>query len=113
MPDSNVILQRTGEATCKYGLQVRTEGATVKDHLTVQAEGQQPASRTITVNERPLLNGNDRISHDAMKRIAHDCYDEFDRQRKLQDGIAADAAGMEELKAIEAQVTKTRKESGR
>ncbi|CAO3448896.1 hypothetical protein [Azospirillum largimobile] len=113
MSDSNAILQRTGEATCKYGLQVRAEGATVKDHLTVQDEGQQPASRTITVNERPLLNGSGRISHDAMKRIAHDRYDEFDRQRRQQDAIAADAADLEELKAIEAEMSKTRKGGGR
>ena len=113
MSDSNVILRRTGEATCKSALQVRTSGATVKNHLTVQAEGRWPDSRTITVNERPLLNGNGRISHDAMKRIAHDRYEEFDRQRKQQDAIAADAADMEELKAIEAEVSKTRKGSGR
>ncbi len=110
MPDSNVILQRTGSATCKYGLQVRAEGATVKDHLTVQAEGQRSASRAITVNERPLLNGSGRISHDAMKRIAHDRYDEFDRQRKQQDAIAA---YLKELKAFEAEVAKARKGSGR
>jgi len=113
MPDSNVILHRTGEATCKSALQVRTGGATVKDHLTVQAEGRRPDSRTITVNERSLHNGDGRISHDAMKRIAHDRYDAFDRQRKQQDAIAADAAGMEELKAIEAEMSKTRKGSGR
>ncbi|MFP5516762.1 MAG: hypothetical protein ACLGJC_27230 [Alphaproteobacteria bacterium] len=113
MPDSNVILRRTGEATCKFALQVRTGGATVKNHLTVQAEEQRSASRAITVNERPLHNGNDRISHDAMKRIAHDRYDEFDRQRKQQDGIAADAADLEELKAIETELSKTRKGSGR
>lgn len=100
MPDSNVIIRWTEDAACKSALQVRTEGATVKDLLTVQAEGRQSASRTITVNKRPLLNGNGRISHDAMKRIAHDRYDEFDRQRKQQD-------------AIEAEMSKTRKGSGR
>ncbi|MBF5093410.1 virulence RhuM family protein [Azospirillum sp. INR13] len=113
MPDSTVSLRRTEDATCKSVLQVRAEGATVKDHLTVHAEGRLSSPRTIAVNERPLLSGNGRISHDAMKRIAHDRYDEFDRQRKQQDAIAADAAGMEELKAIEAEMSKTRKGSGR
>lgn len=113
MPNSNVILYRTGEATCKSALQVRTGGATVKNHLTVQAEKQRPASRTITVNERPLLNVNGRISHNAMKRIAHDRYDEFDRERKRPVAIAADAADLEELKAIEVEVSKAPKGSGR
>ena len=113
MLDSNVILRWTGEATCKSALQARAEGATVKNHLTVQAEEQRPASRAITLNERPLLNGNGRISHDAMKRITHDRFDEFDRQRKQQDAIAADAADLEELKSIEAEVSKTRKGSER
>lgn len=113
MPDSNVILRRNEDATCKSVLQVRAEGATVKDHLTVQAEVRRSASRSITFNERRLLNRSGRISHDAMKRIAHDRYDEFDRQRKQQDGIAVDAADLEELKAIKAEVSKTRKGNGR
>lgn len=113
MSDSNVILRRTGEAICKFALQVRTNGAIVKDHLTVHAKGRRLASRSITVNKRPLLNGNGRISHDAMKRIAHDRYDEFDRQQKPQDAIAADAADMEEPKVIEAEMSKTRKGSRR
>lgn len=113
MSEGEVIFYRTGETTCKSALQVRAEAATVKDHLTVQAEGLRSDSRTITVNEGPLFNGSGRISHDAMKRIAHDRYDEFDRQRKQQDAIAADAADLEELKAIEAEMAKTRKGSGR
>lgn len=109
MPDSNVILYWTWEATCKSALQVRTEGATVKDHLTVQAEGRWSALRSITVNQRLLLGGNGRISHDAMKHIAHDCYDESQRK----DAIAADAVDLEELKAIEAEMTIDHKGSGR
>lgn len=113
MSDSNVILRRTGEATCKSALQVRAEEATVKDHLTVQADGLRPASQTITVNKRPLLNGNGWVSHDSMKRIAHDRYDKFDRQRKQKDAIATNAGGLEESKASKAEMSKTRKGSGR
>ncbi|WP_448203592.1 virulence RhuM family protein [Azospirillum sp. sgz302134] len=83
-----------------------------RKHLTLD-DWRAYVDRFITFNERPLLNGNGRISHDAMKRIAHDRYDEFDRQRKQQDAIAADAADLEELKAIEVEVSKTWKGSGR
>lgn len=83
--------------------------ASQRKHLTLD-DWRAYVDRFITFNERPLLNGNGRISHDAMKRIAHDRYDEFDRQWKQQDAIAAD---LEELKAIEAEVSKTRKEGGR
>ncbi|MGR0189072.1 virulence RhuM family protein [Azospirillum aestuarii] len=83
-----------------------------RKHLTLD-DWRANVDRFITFNERPLLNGNGRISHDAMKRIAHDRYDEFDRQRKQQDAIAADAADIEELRAIEAEMSKTRKGSGR
>lgn len=124
MSDSNVILHRTREATCKSDLQVRVEGnrrvrrsvhlyrldrlpavgrhvcnavvpgdaAKVKDNLTVGLAGWRPASWTITVIERPLINWNSRISHDA---------------------IADDVKDLEELKAIKAEATKTRKGSGR
>lgn len=113
MSEGEITLHRTGEATCKSALQVRAEESTVQGHLTVQTEGLRPASRTITVTERPLSNSNGRISHDAIKRIARDCYVEFSRQRKQQDAIAADVADMEELKAIKAEMSKPRKGSGR
>lgn len=69
--------------------------------------------RFITFNERPLLGGTGRISHDAMKHIAHDRYDEFDRKRKRQEAEEADAVDLEELRVIEAGALKSRKEGGR
>jgi hypothetical protein len=65
--------------------------------------------RFITFNERPLLTGAGRVSHDGMKRIAHDRYDTFDQKRKQQDAIAADASDLDELENIEATISMVRR----
>lgn len=59
--------------------------------------------RFITFNERPLLNGKGSISHDRMKQIVHQRYDEFDEKRKYDEALAADAEDLKELEAIEAK----------
>lgn len=83
-----------------------------RKHLTLD-QWRTNVDRFITFNERPLLTGNGRISHDAMTQIAHDRYDAFDQQRKHREAIAADAADLDSLTAIETELAKTRKGDGR
>lgn len=54
--------------------------------------------RMLAANDQPLLDGTGSISHEAMKTIATERYEDFDTQRRKQEAIAADA---EDLKAIE------------
>jgi hypothetical protein len=54
--------------------------------------------RMLASNDQPLLEGSGSVSHEAMKTIAADRYEDFDSKRRKQEAIAAD---VEDLKAIE------------
>jgi hypothetical protein len=54
--------------------------------------------RMLASNDQPLLDGPGSVSHEAMKTIATERYEDFDTQRRKREAIAADA---EDLKAIE------------
>ena len=54
--------------------------------------------RMLASNDQPLLDGPGSVSHESMKTIATERYEEFDTKRRQQEAIAADA---EDLKAIE------------
>jgi len=54
--------------------------------------------RMLAANDQPLLDGPGAVSHEAMKTIAAERYEDFDTQRRKQEAIAADA---EDLKAID------------
>ncbi|MEW5789570.1 MAG: virulence RhuM family protein [Pseudomonadota bacterium] len=54
--------------------------------------------RMLSSNDQPLLDGPGSVSHEDMKTIATERYEDFDTKRRQQEAIAADA---EDLKAIE------------
>ncbi len=54
--------------------------------------------RMLAANDQALLDGPGSVSHEAMKTIAAERYEDFDTKRRKQEAIAADA---EDLKAIE------------
>lgn len=54
--------------------------------------------RMLASNDQPLLDGPGTVSHEDMKTIAVERYEEFDTKRRKQEAIAADS---EDLKAIE------------
>lgn len=54
--------------------------------------------RMLASNDQPLLDGPGSVSHEVMKTIANERYDDFDTKRRKQEAIEADA---EDLKAIE------------
>jgi hypothetical protein len=54
--------------------------------------------RMLASNDQPLLDGPGSVSHEDMKAIANERYEDFDAKRRKQEAIAADA---EDLKAIE------------
>jgi len=55
---------------------------------------------------RTRLDGPGSVSHEAMKTIVTERYEEFDSKRRKQGAITADA---EELNAIEAEARETDK----
>jgi hypothetical protein len=54
--------------------------------------------RMLASNDQPLLAGPGSVSHDDMKAVANERYDDFDAKRRKHEAIAAD---VEDLKAIE------------
>ena len=54
--------------------------------------------RMLAANDQPLLDGTGSVSHEDMKTIATERYEDFDAKRRQQEAITADA---EDLKAIE------------
>ncbi len=59
---------------------------------------QNSVDRMLASNDQPLLDGPGSVSHEAMKTIATERYEEFDTKRRRREAIAADA---EDLRAIE------------
>lgn len=57
-------------------------------------------------NESPLLKGAGRMSHDAMLKIVHERYEQFDGQRRKADAVEADNADLKELEQMEKRLTK-------
>ena len=49
-------------------------------------------------NDQPMLDGPGSVSHEAMKTIAVERYDDFDAKRRKQEALSADA---DDIKAIE------------
>jgi len=66
-------------------------------HLTLDF-WRSSVDRMLAANDQPLLTGPGSVSHEAMKLIVAERYDDFDATRRKQEAIEADA---EDLKAIE------------
>lgn len=76
------------------------------------AEWVTQTDRFLTFNERGVLTGPGRVSHQRMETLAHQAYAEFDAGRREREAIEADAEYVEELKKIEAQLAKAPKGKG-
>ncbi len=72
----------------------------------VMADWRQYVDNFIQFNESPLLKGVGRMSHDAMLKIVHGRYEEFDEQRRKAEAIEADNVDMKELEQAEKRLTK-------
>lgn len=57
-------------------------------------------------NARAVLKGAGGVSHESMKSIAHERYDEFDQKCRLSEAAEADARDLEEIEALENKLKK-------
>ncbi len=64
--------------------------------------------KMLTSNEQPLLEGPGSVSHDDMKRVAHDRYDAFDENRRAAEALAADAEDLKEIEDLEDKLKKNK-----
>lgn len=56
-------------------------------------------------NERPLLKGVGRVSHQAMTAIAHERYEQFDGARRKAEALEADREELRQLEKVEKQLS--------
>lgn len=61
----------------------------------------QNVDRLLAFSERPLLQGAGRVSAEQAQAVAHERYEQFDTQRRRAEALAADAADLVELEAVE------------
>lgn len=59
--------------------------------------------RFVEFNERAVLKGAGRISHERMEQIAHDRYEKFDRNRRAAEAEEADREALAELERLESE----------
>jgi hypothetical protein len=65
--------------------------------------------RMLAFNDQAVLRGSGSISHDDMKRIAHERYDAFDETRRSAEALAADADDLREIEELEKKLTRKKK----
>ena len=64
-------------------------------------------------NERQVLSGAGKVSHDRARKIAHQEYETFDANRKEAEKAEADAEYIEDLRAIEREALAIQKSKGK
>jgi hypothetical protein len=67
--------------------------------------------RMLSSNDQPLLDGPGSVSHEAMKTIVAERYDNFDNKRRQQEAIAADAEDLQAIEDLEKDLKRKRGES--
>lgn len=63
-------------------------------------------------NDQAVLSGPGSISHDDMKRVAHERYETFDANRRAAEAIEADAEDLKHIEDIERKLKEKEKGTG-
>lgn len=62
--------------------------------------------RMLEFNEKSVLEGKGSMSHDAMRSVAHERYEQFDVARRLAEAAQADRDDLAELEQLEQELNK-------
>jgi hypothetical protein len=66
--------------------------------------------KLLQFNDRPVLDGAGKVSHDDMKRIVHERFDTFDQNRREAEALAADAEDLKEIEQLEEELKQKKKD---
>jgi hypothetical protein len=66
--------------------------------------------KMLAFNDRPLLKGPGKVSHETMKEIAHERYEAFDGSRRAADAIAADAEDLRQIEELDRTLKQEKKD---
>ncbi|WP_373652940.1 virulence RhuM family protein [Schlesneria sp. DSM 10557] len=62
--------------------------------------------KLLQFNDRPVLSGAGKVSHEEMKRVVHDRFETFDQNRREAEALAADAEDLKEIEQLEDELKK-------
>ena len=79
---------------------------------TTMADWLTQADRFLVFNERDVLQGPGKVSHDRMEHVAHQRYDAFDTARRAGETENAELEAIAELEQLEASAKALPKPSG-
>lgn len=63
--------------------------------------------RMLAFNDQAILEGVGAVSHESMRQMAQQRYDEFDQSRRQSEALAADAADIKALEVLEQHLKET------
>ncbi|MDR0279672.1 MAG: virulence RhuM family protein [Paucimonas sp.] len=79
-----------------------------RQHLQL-ADWRRYIDSFMAFNEQPLLRTAGKVSHEDMKQVAHECYETFDKQRRVAEAQAADTRELSELEQLAKRLGRKKK----
>jgi hypothetical protein len=79
-----------------------------REHIKLE-DWRQYIDSFMAFNEQPLLRSAGTVSHEQMKHVAHERYDEFDQKRRSAEALAADTQELKELERLEKRMRSSKK----
>ena len=78
-----------------------------KQDLTL-AFWQQNVDRMLEFNDQPILGGPGEVSHEVMKKVVHERYDQFDKNRNTAEAIEAESDDLQQLEQLEDELKRSK-----
>ncbi len=69
----------------------------------------QNVDKMLAFNDRPVLKGPGKLSHDEMKAIAQERYEAFDANRRAAEAIDADAEDLRQIEDLDQKLKRNKK----
>ncbi|MDR9860396.1 virulence RhuM family protein [Pseudomonas baetica] len=79
-----------------------------RQHLKLE-NWRQYIDSFMAFNEQPLLRSAGSVSHEHMKQVVHERYEDFDQKRRKIEAIAVDAQELQELEDLEKRLRSSKK----
>ncbi|MFW9082699.1 virulence RhuM family protein [Pseudomonas sp. P2757] len=79
-----------------------------RQHLKLE-NWRQYIDSFMAFNEQPLLRSAGSVSHEHMKQVVHERYEDFDQKRRKIEAIAVDTQELQELEDLEKRVRSSKK----
>lgn len=79
-----------------------------RQHLKLE-NWRQYIDSFMAFNEQPLLRSAGSVSHEHMKQVVHERYEDFDQKRRKIEAIAVDSQELQELEDLEKRLRSSKK----